>query len=147
MTDETNAEARRILDQLVATPFNDSQPVSRTFDTIPARPGVYAVRHRTVGLLYIGKTKNLCTRFVNGHKAFLWAWLAQYSDHDIRIAVSPLSQQLLIAVFICVRYESAVWRQKVSRFAPAFCLLPSCTNVNRWLGSVGITNALPTASL
>jgi len=91
MTDETNAEARRILDQLIATPFNDCQPVSRTFATIPARPGVYAVRHRSVGLLYIGKTKNLRTRFVNGHKAFLWAWLAQYSDHDIRIAVSPLS--------------------------------------------------------
>ncbi|XHX78511.1 MAG: GIY-YIG nuclease family protein [Stenomitos frigidus ULC029] len=91
MIDETAAEARKVLDQLVATPFRNCQPLSRPFATIPTRPRLYAVRHRSLGLLYIGKTKNLCTRFVNGHKAFLWAWLAQCSDNDIRIAVSPLS--------------------------------------------------------
>lgn len=91
MTDDTKTAARRILDQLVLTPFNDCQPLSREFNTIPARPGLYAVRHCEVGLLYLGKTKNLHTRFVSGHKAFLWAWLDQYSDRDVRIAVYPLS--------------------------------------------------------
>lgn len=91
MTDDTTTEARRILDQLVLTSFNDCQPLSREFEAIPARPGLYAVRHCEVGLLYIGKTKNLHTRFVSGHKAFLWAWLDQYSERDVRIAVYPLS--------------------------------------------------------
>jgi excinuclease UvrABC nuclease subunit len=36
-------------------------------------------------LLYIGKTKSLRGRFTGGHKAFLWAWLDEYKDEDVRI--------------------------------------------------------------
>jgi hypothetical protein len=54
---------------------------------MPARPGIYAIRHKSEGLLYIGRTKSLRGRFSGGHKAFLWAWLDKYGDEDIRIAL------------------------------------------------------------
>lgn len=84
---EIQAQARTILDQIASTPFDRCQPLTREFQSIPARPGIYAVRHRTDGLLYIGKTKSLRGRFSGGHKAFLWAWLDKYQDEDVRIAV------------------------------------------------------------
>lgn len=88
---EVQTQARRILDAIAFTPFEQCQPLSRQFDTIPVRPGIYAIRHRTDGLLYIGKTKSLRGRFSGGHKAFLWAWLDKYSDVDVRIVVQVIS--------------------------------------------------------
>jgi GIY-YIG catalytic domain len=84
-------QARRILDAIAFIPFEQCQPLTRGFESIPARPGIYAIRHRSDGLLYIGKTKSLRGRFSGGHKAFLWAWLDKYSDEDIRIAVQTIS--------------------------------------------------------
>ena len=72
-------------------PFEQCQPLTRSFESIPARPGIYAVRHKTDGLLYVGKTKSLRGRFCGGHKAFLWAWLDKYNDEDIRIAVQIIA--------------------------------------------------------
>jgi excinuclease UvrABC nuclease subunit len=83
--------AREILDSIASIPFELCQPLSREFEAIPPRPGIHAIRHKTEGLLYIGKTKNLRGRFTGGHKAFLWAWLDKYRDEDIRIAVQPIS--------------------------------------------------------
>lgn len=91
MTDALKQEAREILNMLAFAPFENCQPLSRTFVTLPARPGLYAVRHKDNGLLYIGKAKSLRGRFSGGHKAFLWAWLDKYNDEDIRIALHPLS--------------------------------------------------------
>jgi excinuclease UvrABC nuclease subunit len=88
---ELQIQARDILDAIAFTPFDLCQTLSRDFSTIPARPGIYAIRHRTDGLLYIGKTKSLRGRFSGGHKAFLWAWLDKYSDEDIRIATQIVS--------------------------------------------------------
>jgi predicted GIY-YIG superfamily endonuclease len=88
---ELQTQARIILDAIAFTPFEQCQPLSREFANIPARPGIYAIRHKTDGLLYIGKTKSLRSRFSGGHKAFLWAWLDKYSDKDIRIAMQPIS--------------------------------------------------------
>lgn len=88
---EIQAQAQAILDQIAFTPFDQCQPLIREFQSIPACPGIYAVRHRTDGLLYIGKTKNLRGRFSGGHKAFLWAWLDKYQDEDVRIAVRLIS--------------------------------------------------------
>jgi excinuclease UvrABC nuclease subunit len=88
---ELSIQARRILDAIAFTPFEQCQALSREFSNIPARPGIYAIRHKTDGLLYIGKTKSLRGRFSGGHKAFLWAWLDKYSDEDIRIAVQVIS--------------------------------------------------------
>lgn len=71
MTDPIQQEARQILDTLVFTPFDRCHPLSREFNTIPARVGLYAFRHRIEGLLYIGKANNLRDRLRGGHKAFL----------------------------------------------------------------------------
>jgi excinuclease UvrABC nuclease subunit len=88
---ELQIQARKILDAIAFTPFEQCQPLSREFASLPARPGIYAIRHNTDGLLYIGKTKSLRGRFSGGHKAFLWAWLDKYSSEDIRIAAQPIS--------------------------------------------------------
>ncbi len=47
--------------------------------------GLYAVRHRTQGILYIGKTRTLRDRFRNGHKALLWAFIEALQVADVRI--------------------------------------------------------------
>jgi excinuclease UvrABC nuclease subunit len=88
---ELQAQARDILDAIAFMPFEQCQSLSRDFNLIPARPGIYAIRHKTDGLLYIGKTKSLRGRFSGGHKAFLWAWLDKYSDEDVRIAIQIVS--------------------------------------------------------
>lgn len=88
---ESETKARKILDAIASTPFEQCQPLTREFDNIPSRPGIYAIRHKTDGLLYIGKTKNLRGRFSGGHKAFLWAWLDKYNDEDVRVAVQFIS--------------------------------------------------------
>jgi len=88
---ELQAQARNILDAIAFTPFEQSQPLSREFGNILARPGIYAIRHKTDGLLYIGKTKGLHGRFSGGHKAFLWVWLDKYTDEDVRNAVQVIS--------------------------------------------------------
>ncbi|UBF29187.1 GIY-YIG nuclease family protein [Kovacikia minuta CCNUW1] len=84
-------QARRILDAIAFIPFVQCQPLSRGFARIPSRPGIYAIKHRINGLLYIGKTKSLRGRFSGGHKAFLWAWLDKYNDEDVRIAMQVIS--------------------------------------------------------
>jgi GIY-YIG catalytic domain len=68
---QLQTQASQILDDIAFTPFERCQPLSREFGTIPSRPGIYAIRHKTDGLLYIGKTKSLRGRFSGGHKAFL----------------------------------------------------------------------------
>ena len=90
MTDRKE-QARQILNSLAFQPFENCQPLNRTFANIPSRPGLYAIRHRTIGLLYIGKSKSLRGRFSGGHKAFLWSWLDKYDDEDVRLSLYPLS--------------------------------------------------------
>jgi GIY-YIG catalytic domain len=79
---ELQIQAQKILNVIAFMPFGQCQPLSREFANIPARLGIYAIRHKTDGLLYIGKTKSLRSRFSGGHKAFLWAWLDKYSNYS-----------------------------------------------------------------
>ena len=99
-------QARKILDAIACIPFEQCQPLTREFDNIPARPGIYSVRHKTDGLLYIGKTKSLRGRSSGGHKAFLWAWLDKYNNEDVRIAVQLISHwenpALLLELEACI---------------------------------------------
>lgn len=90
-TNDSKLQAQRILDAIAFISFEQCQPLTREFESIPARPGIYAIRHRTDGLLYIGKTKSLRGRFRGGHKAFLWAWLDRYNNADVRLAVQLIS--------------------------------------------------------
>jgi hypothetical protein len=88
---DLQVQAQEILNQIAFIPFEQCQPLNREFANIPTRPGIYAIRHKTEGLLYIGKIKSLRGRFSGGHKAFLWAWLDKYSDEEVRIAVQVIS--------------------------------------------------------
>jgi excinuclease UvrABC nuclease subunit len=92
MSDSVQQEAQQILDTLAFTPFWQCHTLSRSFDTIPMKVGLYAFRHRTEGLLYIGKTKNLRDRLRGGHKAFLWSWLDLYAPNEVRIAYVIVNQ-------------------------------------------------------
>jgi excinuclease UvrABC nuclease subunit len=92
MADSLQQEARDILDRLAFTPFKNCQSLSRNFEDIPGKAGLYAFRHRTEELLYIGKSKNLRDRFRGGHKAFLWGWLDRYDPNDVRITFVTINQ-------------------------------------------------------
>lgn len=92
MTDDIKAEAKAILDTLAFKPFENCQPLSREFENVPSRLGLYAFRHRFDGLLYVGKAKNLRDRLRGGHKAFLWGWLDRYDPDDVRIATTVINQ-------------------------------------------------------
>ena len=92
MPDSIQQEAQQILDTLAFTSFEQCHPLSRDFLDIPATVGLYAFRHSSEGLLYIGKAKNLRDRLRGGHKAFLWGWLDRYNPEDVRIAFVTLNQ-------------------------------------------------------
>ena len=85
--DSTETEALEILQALVSRPFEKCIPVGREFPALTTQHSIYAVRHRTEGLLYIGKSQNPRLRFTGGHKALVWCWLEGYNPLDVRIAV------------------------------------------------------------
>lgn len=89
MTD-TEESAREILNALMALPFSTCIPISRSFNALSSQPGIYAVRHRPDGLLYVGKTQDFRERFRGGHKALTWAWIAGYDHRDVVIATYAL---------------------------------------------------------
>ncbi len=67
-----NAEALRILKLLDERPFDECCPLTREFVELPPSPGIYAVKHKTQGILYIGKSGSVRGRFKGGHKAGLF---------------------------------------------------------------------------
>jgi hypothetical protein len=89
-SDSIEQEALKILEFLLSTPFEQCYPVGREFVNLTPRHSLYAVRHRTVGLPYLGKAQNPRLRFTGGHKALVWCWLEGYVPVDVRIAVYPL---------------------------------------------------------
>ena len=70
MPDPIVQESQAILATLALTEFNNCIPLSKEFRQIPMTAGIYAVKHRSLGILYIGKRD----RFRGGHKALLWAF-------------------------------------------------------------------------
>jgi hypothetical protein len=55
-----------------------------------SKPGIYAVRHRLAGLLYVGKAQDIKERFRGGHKAITWSWLEDYDHRDVAIAICEI---------------------------------------------------------
>lgn len=88
---ELEEQARNLLQSLIAVPFESCASITREFRSLPPSPGLYAVRHREHGLLYLGKAKKLRERFRGGHKACTWSWLDDYNHRDIAIAFVSLS--------------------------------------------------------
>jgi excinuclease UvrABC nuclease subunit len=88
---DLQAEALRILTVLSEMPFDDCCPLTREFNELPPRPGIYAVKHRTQGILYIGKSGSVRGRFRGGHKALGWAFMDRMNPEDVRIAAVSLA--------------------------------------------------------
>ena len=103
-----NTEALRILSVLDNMPFNDCCPLTKEFNDLPPRPGIYAVKHRTQGILYIGKSGSVRGRFRGGHKALGWAFIDRMNPDDVRIAVVILS---LKWVRLSLQLEQIIFRQ------------------------------------
>jgi len=101
-------EAIRLLDILSTTPFNNCCPLSREFQELPNRTGIYAIRHRFQGILYIGKSGNVRNRFRGGHKALGWAFIDRLDPDDVRIAVVRLSFEW---IRLSLQLENIVLRQ------------------------------------
>ena len=91
--DAINAEALRILKLLDEKPFDACCPLTREFAELPPSPGIYAVKHKTQGVLYIGKSGSVKGRFKGGHKALGWAFMDRLDPDDVRIAVVTLRLQ------------------------------------------------------
>lgn len=87
---EIEMQARAVLDALMNQPFANCVPISRDFATLTTKPGLYAVRHRTEGLLYVGKAQDIKERFRGGHKSITWSWIADYNYRDVAIATHTL---------------------------------------------------------
>ncbi len=85
MSEVGRQEAMRIVNYLVSVPFENCIPLSKEFRELPMSTGIYAVRHRSLGILYIGKTRILRDRFRGGHKALLWAFIETLQAIDTRI--------------------------------------------------------------
>jgi excinuclease UvrABC nuclease subunit len=90
MPESIQQEAQAILHILASTPFQDCIALSKEFRELPMSAGIYAVKHRTFGILYIGKTRTLRDRFRGGHKALLWAFIEGLKATDIHIAFYQL---------------------------------------------------------
>jgi excinuclease UvrABC nuclease subunit len=84
-------QAQELLQALLSVPFESCAVITREFRDLPLSPGLYAVKHRQQGLLYIGKAKKLRERFRGGHKACTWSWLDDYHYQDVAISFVPLS--------------------------------------------------------
>ena len=91
--DAINTEAMRILKLLNEMPFDACCPLTREFAKLPPRPGIYAVKHKSRGILYIGKSGSVKGRFKGGHKALGWAFMDCLDPDDVRIAVVTLRLQ------------------------------------------------------
>ncbi|NJK68915.1 MAG: GIY-YIG nuclease family protein [Microcoleus sp. SU_5_3] len=90
MPESIQQEAAAILHTLASIPFQDCIAVTKEFRELPMAAGIYAIKHRTLGILYIGKTRTLRDRFRGGHKALLWAFIEELKVADIRIAFYQL---------------------------------------------------------
>lgn len=86
--DSITEEAARLLHILTTIKFQDCCPLSKEFNDLPNRPGIYAILHRIEGILYIGKSGNVRNRLRGGHKALGWAFIDRMNPNDVRIAVA-----------------------------------------------------------
>lgn len=91
--DTIYTEADRLFAILSTLPFTECCLLSREFMELPPRPGIYALIHRIQGILYIGKSGNVRSRFRGGHKALGWAFIDRLNPDDVWIAVVMLSYQ------------------------------------------------------
>jgi GIY-YIG catalytic domain len=70
--------------------FESGIPVAPTIAQLTQQTGVYAIKHRDLSVLYVGKANNFRTRFQSGHDALLKILLSGTNPVDIYIVLYPL---------------------------------------------------------
>jgi excinuclease UvrABC nuclease subunit len=88
--DLIETEAARLLNIFTDTPFSDWYPLTQEFRIVPARPGIYGLRHLNQGLLYIGKSGDMRKRLRGGHKALGWALIERLDPDEVRVVAVVL---------------------------------------------------------
>ena len=83
--DFIETEASKIVEIFTTTPFLECRPLTRDFQTVPARNGIYGLRYIDQELLYIGKAGDIRKRFRGGHKALAWAFIDRLDPDAVRI--------------------------------------------------------------
>lgn len=83
--DFIETEASKIVEIFTTTPFLDCRPLTRDFQTVPARNGIYGLRYINQEILYIGKAGDIRQRFRGGHKALAWAFIDRLDPDAVRI--------------------------------------------------------------
>jgi excinuclease UvrABC nuclease subunit len=91
--DALTTEAIQILEQLTHQPFDECFPLVVSLTSLPKRPGIYAIRHKEEGILYIGKSLNVRQRFMDGHKALYRCYVDRLAPEEIRIAVALIADE------------------------------------------------------
>lgn len=91
--DFIETEANRLLEVFSTTPFSDCHPLTREFNSVPARAGIYGFRHVDQELLYIGKARDIRLRLRGGHKALGWAFIDRLDPDTVRIVTVRLGYQ------------------------------------------------------
>ena len=91
--DFIETEATRLLAVFATQPFLDCYPLTRGFEAVPARAGVYGFRYLDQELLYIGKACDIRQRLRGGHKALGWAFIDRLDPDAVRIVAVRLGYQ------------------------------------------------------
>ena len=88
--DRFNAETTRIVRLLEQTQFVEGLEIVRGFVNIPQTTGIYAFKHRSGELLYVGKASAFRTRF-KGHQTLVAFYTDEIPVSDVRILLAPLT--------------------------------------------------------
>jgi hypothetical protein len=83
-------EITKILRVFRNTKFEDGIAVAPGVSDLPQKTGVYAIKHRELSVLYVGKANNYRTRFQSGHDALLRMLLGGMNPADLYIVLYPL---------------------------------------------------------
>ena len=83
--DFIETEASKLVEIFTTTPVLECRPLTRDFQTVPARNGIYGLRYVDQELLYIDKAGDIRKRFRGGHKALAWAFIDRLDPDAVRI--------------------------------------------------------------
>lgn len=88
-------QVTRVVKSFERIRFEDCFEGTANGQNLPHVPGLYAFKHQEGQILYVGKSTNIRNRFRDGHEVFVRLFFAGYSSPDVRIAIAPLTGDLL----------------------------------------------------
>lgn len=91
--DFVREEAQKLFERFAAMPRTEYHALTRQFETVPTRPGIYAFHHQSEGILYIGKAVNIRQRLRGGHKALGWAFIDRFDPDHVKVMAAVLGYQ------------------------------------------------------